>query len=99
MRNPCHRLDGCVPPEADRQIGVWCITLEVLQPQLETLAQSKTEVIPRILAPTRYDNVRSWSHVNSRHHERREVKKQNNMGNYSCDLLTSEAIWLLSRIS
>ncbi len=26
IRNPCHSLDGVRAAEADRQIGVWCIT-------------------------------------------------------------------------
>ena len=68
------------------------LDLDVLQPQRETLAQSTTDVVPRILDPTRYDNVRSWIHVKSARSQKKEVKKQNNTGNYQCALLTSEAI-------
>jgi hypothetical protein len=52
------------------------LDLEVLEPQRETLAQSKTDLIPRILAPTRYDNVLSWIHVNSRVNERKKSKSK-----------------------
>ena len=95
IRNPCHSLDGV--RAARGRPSNRCLVhhpgfdLDV-QPQRETLAQSTTDLIPRILAP---HPLRHRSVVDPRQlagSQKKEVKKQNNTGNYQCALLTSEAI-------
>lgn len=55
--DPCHRLDGVRAgrgrPSNRCLVHRVRLGLDVLQPQRETLAQSTTEVIQTILAPTR----------------------------------------------
>ncbi len=85
-----------VPAGADRQIGVWCVPPVTIpacrKPQLETLAQFRTDLLPRILAPhpLRHRSVVDPHQLSGS--QKKDVKKQNNTGNYQCALLTSEAI-------
>lgn len=74
-----------VPAEADRQIGVWCVTPVTTpacrEPQPETIEQSKSRFGPSILAGSRNSRTLTqtgaWINVYSRVHEGESRKPEN----------------------